>query len=69
MGKSTAVIKAEPGKKSGVYKVVEASEKGLKDIKASTRDEFNELLAGNESLQGRRILVQYPEGSVTLEPR
>ena len=68
MSQSTAVIKAEPNK-SGVYKVVEASEKGLGKIKARTRDEFNGLLMGAERLQGRPILVRYPDETVTLQPK
>lgn len=67
MGISTAVIKAKQSK-SGVYKVVEATEKGLSDIRANTREEFNGLLTEADPLKGRRILVQYKEGAITLEP-
>jgi hypothetical protein len=69
MGKSTAVIKAEPADQTGQYHVIEASEKGLQHIRATTREEFNGLLTLDERLQGRRILVNYPEGPVKLEPR
>lgn len=48
----------------GGYVVVEASVKGLKEVRGATEEELQHRL--EDALPGKKLLVEYPDHGITL---